>query len=403
MNHTPIPFETDLSLFHQATKIPLCVFDNTPNALLRYPLIESMTCSPITLTQCCTLLKSAALFFPFLFTSDNFFFALLKLDANTNVMLGPVASMPLAYRDFYEANKNDCDPDDLTHLYRVIQQSPRISLTQFAGNVCLLVKLLGGNSFSIQDILSDHLKIKKTILPPEKSTIQEPHFTSVNEAISFEKTILYHIRSGNIDEIKKIFREPNFFNNAELVFSSAEDYYKIFFIYATLCCVAALEEGLGTPKAFPIFDTYISKIPTISSQEELSELCAKISLEYCQQIVGLHKYRTDSAVITQCLQYIHEHLYSKITIDDLANHCNLSKRSITRHFTNHFHTSVAAYILDEKLKESAFLLENSGFSLTEISHQLAFSSQSHFSVAFKKKYFYTPQQYRDKVQHHQIE
>lgn len=397
---THIPFESELHLFHQATKLPICLFNTTPNTLLQYPLIEAATCSPITLIQCCNILANSPVFFPLLFASDSFFFALIKADPFTNIMLGPVASVPLTYKEFYESNKSDCNSDDLTLLYRIIQQSPHISLSQFAGNICLLIKLIEGKSISIQDVLSSQREIPKQHYSISESEISEYSYTSVNEVMSFQKTILYHIQNGHINEIKRIFQEPNFFNNMELIPSSVGECHKIFFVYATLCCVTAIEEGLDTKRAFPLFDTYISKIPSITSQTELSELCMSISLEYCQQIIRLREYQSDSPVITQCLQYIHEHIHSKITVDDLATHCNLSKRSITRHFTAYYHTSVSEYILNEKLKEAAFLLTNSCFSLTEISHQLAFSSQSHLSVAFKKKYFYTPQQYRDKYKSH---
>ncbi len=109
----------------------------------------------------------------------------------------------------------------------------------------------------------------------------------------------------------------------------------------------------------------------------------------------LHEPQT-SHIVAVCLQYIENHIHSRITVEDLAQYCNLSKRTITRHFTEYFHMSAAEYILQLKLKEAAFLLINSAFSLVEISNQLSFSSQSHFSVAFKKKYNYTPQQYRNK-------
>ena len=247
--------------------------------------------------------------------------------------------------------------------------------------------------------MAAQIKIPKHYATPQTSVFTEPHYASVNEAKAFEKTILYHIQNGNLSEIKKLFQAPNFFNDASLMPSSVDEYHKIFFVYATLCCIASMEEGLDAQKAFPIFDGYISKIPALSSRSELLELCRDVSLEYCQQIIYLHEFQSDSAVITHCLQYIHSHLHYKITLEELANHCHLSKRSITRHFSKHFHTSVSDYILDEKLKEAAFLLANSGFSLSEISHQLAFSSQSHLTVAFKKKYFYTPQQYREKYKH----
>ncbi len=131
-----------------------------------------------------------------------------------------------------------------------------------------------------------------------------------------------------------------------------------------------------------------NKLKTIEEEYMYSQL----SIDYCQQMVEIGQH-TNSRIVNQCLQYIERHIQDKITIDDLAKYCNLSKRTIIGHFSEYFHMP-AEYILQLKLKTAAYLLKNSTFSIVEISNQLSFSSQSHFSVAFKKRYHYTPQQYR---------
>lgn len=96
------------------------------------------------------------------------------------------------------------------------------------------------------------------------------------------------------------------------------------------------------------------------------------------------------------LQYIQEHIQTKISIDDIAHYCKVSKRTVLRHFSKYYDMSVSEYIMKVKLEEGAFLIKYSNMTFAEISNQLAFSSQSHFSVAFKKRYHYTPQQYRNR-------
>jgi len=141
---------------------------------------------------------------------------------------------------------------------------------------------------------------------------------------------------------------------------------------------------------------YISKIPSLTAMEHFASMQTQLSIDYCQQMADLHYKRTNSHIVTQCIQYMENHMDSRITVEDLAKHCHVSKRTIARQFSEYCNTSAAQYILQLKLKEAAFLLTNSTFSLVEISTHLAFSSQSHFSVAFKKKYNFTPQQYRNK-------
>lgn len=266
-------FDTELLLFHQATQIPICVFDNTPKDLLRYPVIKSMNCSLQTLSQCVAALHSGSheAHFPILYSSDTCFFALLELELDKNIMIGPVTSSHITYKEFYYSNKIGCDLQDLLHLYRITQLSPNYSIAQFAANISLFIKLLFHEDMSVETILKS-----------------------------------------------------------------------------------------------------------------------------CNRITPAPDTRSESPVVTKCLQYIQDNIYTKITIEDLADYCHLSRRTITRHFTEFHNIPVAEYIIQSKLKEAAFLLTDSSFSLAEISNQLSFSSQSHFTVAFKKHYCYTPQQYRNK-------
>ncbi len=266
-----------LSLFHQATGIPLCVFDNTPKDLFHYPIIENMSYTPRTLSHCVNALYSVSenTHMPILYSSDTSFFALLKLDSDTNIILGPVSSEPITYTEFFNSNKSGGDSRNLPHLYRITQQSPHVSLFRFAANISLFINLIWHEHVSVEKLLE-------------------------NQMTSFTN-----------------------------------------------------------------------------------------------RVVPLHNENHDSIIVTKCLHYIQNHIHSRITVDDLAQYCNMSRRTITRHFTEFHSVPVTEYIIRIKLKEAAFLLIHSNLSLSEISDQLAFSSQSHFSVAFKKHFHNTPKQYRE--------
>lgn len=396
-----IPFEDQLQLFHQASRIPLCIYDSARKTMFHYPFISAPGCSPQTMQQCYEVLKKSPVKqrIPLLYSAASCFFALLQLEEHTSIMFGPVSSVPLTYREFYYINQNSCNPEDLLYFYRVMQQSPRFTLSQFAWSLSLFVQLLFHKTLSVETILAHQVCFQKSpelLLEDTGNPLHdEPHYMSITEAIEFQKHILLLIQNGNVTEIEKNFQQTPFFTNLETSPSSVKELQKIFFVYATLCCITVLEEKLELPKAYSIFDAYTAKIPSIATPEDLSALCKQISIDYSVQMFTFKKKQSVSPVVTKCLQYIQENLYSRITVDDLAHHCNLSKRSITRHFTEFYHISAADYILDCKLEESAFLLTHSAFSLAEISSQLAFSSQSHFTSAFKKKYSCTPQKYRD--------
>ncbi len=398
MNPVLQKYEENLYLFHAASKIPFCVFDNSQKDLLRYPVIESMNCSPKTMLKCCEILekKNAASSCPILVCSDSCFLALLRLDQDTNVMFGPISSMPLTYKEFFNANKSNCDSDDLMHLYRVIQYSPNMELKQFAGNISLFVKLTLHETITTNEILANQTTFAPNRLQISSEYTHNDQLITLSETIAFQKKILSYIRTGNIDAIEDAFNATLLFSKMATTPLPNSELKKFYFIYITLCCISTMEEGLEIAKAFPLLETYLSKIPALTNVNDLALLCRQISLHYCRQVIKLHDTPSTSPVVNQCIRYIQNHINSKVTICDLAQYCNLSQRSITRYFSKYYHMPVSECILSYKLKEAEFLLTHSSFTLAEISHQLAFSSQSHFSVAFKKQYNETPQQYRDK-------
>ncbi len=400
MNNFDRYFKNDLLLFHQATSIPFCVFDSDKKVLLRCPIIDSFECSSETMHRCIERLKDKQdnNHIPILISSNNCFTALLSLNYCTYIMFGPVSPMQLSYREFLNTNRQYSTLDDLTHFYRVIQQSPHISLHQFIAGISIYIRLVFQENLSFEEIVSDTFLLTQNSTGDLEDIYSKITFITGNEAAELEKKIFIYIQNGNIKEIKEIFETPKLFSRREAFPASVLELQKDFIAYAAVCCNIAVNEGLETQKAFSIFDRYTSQVTNLNELNQFTDLFTGISTDYCRQTASLHDKNSLSPVVNKCIRYIKTHLHTKITVKKLAEHCNLSERTIIRHFSEYHNQSVIEYILTLKLEEAAFLLANSKFTLAEISNQLAFSSQSHFSAAFKKKYCYTPQQYRNKYQ-----
>lgn len=393
---TKTHYENDLLLFYNATKIPFCVFDNTPKDLFRHPEITSMECSLQTMLQCCARLKNVDCHIPVLLSSDTCFFVLLRLDTQTNIMFGPISSVPLSYHSFCELNHSIRDNSDMLHLYRVLQQSPQMSLSILAHNICLYLKLAFGETISAQEILSS--EISYSIESEQPYPVYPIHATHkvVNQMILLQKKLLPLIQNGDLKALQYTFSHSHILHLLQDTPFSTEELHKLFFSYATLCCAVVLEKGLSTEQILPLFDSYVSRAVSVKTPADLLFLCRQISVDCCTLAVPLLDAPSASEIVNNCLHYIRTHLNLVIHVSDLAVHCGTSSRTITRHFAKYYSMSVNTCILQEKLKEAARLLTHSDMTLSEISNQLAFSSQSHLNVAFKKRYMTTPQQYRIK-------
>lgn len=398
MSESTDRFHNNLTLFYNATKIPIHIFSRTTEIVFREPHISAASFSEDTVKRCQRAVDNHSHnpTEPLLYTSETCFLALVRLNDDATVMFGPTCPQNVTYRDFYNSNKFNFIVKDILGLYRITQLSPNISLNQFISNIALYIKLEFNDDLNKEDFINRQFTSHSSEIPIKKTNYYSAQYNALEQTNEFGKNILYHLSNGNLEEIHNLYDNTSLFDTLEYTYTSVTDLHKFFFMYAVLCYTRILEVGVDIRKAFPTLDTYISRIPYVSDIRQVKELCRNLTNDFCKQVIPLKKLVSDSPIVTKCLQYIHKNINNKITINDLMKHCNVSQRTIVRHFAEYHSTSATDYIITCKLKEAAFLLQHSDFSITEISNQLAFSSQSHFTTAFKKLYKYTPLQYRNK-------
>ncbi len=96
----------------------------------------------------------------------------------------------------------------------------------------------------------------------------------------------------------------------------------------------------------------------------------------------------------ETLDYIYDHLHTRITITDLAAHVGRSPEHLSRLFHREIGQTITDYIRDMKLETAANMLQYSDWSVADISAILAFSSRSYFTQLFHHKYEVSPGEYR---------
>lgn len=92
--------------------------------------------------------------------------------------------------------------------------------------------------------------------------------------------------------------------------------------------------------------------------------------------------------------YLDTHYAENITLDTLSEQSGMNKYYLVHSFTRKYIRSPISYLNEKRIDESKKLLENTDYSIAEISKLIGFSSQSYFSQAFKKKTLMTPNEYR---------
>ncbi len=104
--------------------------------------------------------------------------------------------------------------------------------------------------------------------------------------------------------------------------------------------------------------------------------------------------RTHITIINQGVDFIVDHVFEKLTVDMIADHCCFSRYYYNRLFKSVTGESIYSFIKRLRLETAAFkLIKFPNLSITDIAAELGYSS-SNFSVLFKKHYGLSPSQFR---------
>ncbi len=163
------------------------------------------------------------------------------------------------------------------------------------------------------------------------------------------------------------------------------------------------KSGMTLIKQNELLSKYIESIFFFFQNLSLADedlLCLKL-----KEIILL-LYKMNSPVILEIMQnlftprlvsfkdVIVSHLFSPLTIADLAGLTNHSLASFKREFKKIYNNSPANYIKNKRLEKAAQMLKVSEYSISDIAYDCAFQNITHFSRAFKAKYGSTPSDYR---------
>ncbi|SFT63687.1 transcriptional regulator, AraC family with amidase-like domain [Halomonas saccharevitans] len=116
----------------------------------------------------------------------------------------------------------------------------------------------------------------------------------------------------------------------------------------------------------------------------------RMSLE---ERLGIHNPALASAI-----HVMHSHIEDTINCEQLAGLVGISHRQLQRLFKENFGMTPAAYYLDMRLEHGDNLLRKTSLDIINIATATGFSSTSHFSKCYRKRYGLAPRE-RRKARH----
>ena len=144
------------------------------------------------------------------------------------------------------------------------------------------------------------------------------------------------------------------------------------------------------------------------SELKSGELCCHLYVEHLLAALSIYLIRKYSAKsqslrdpnglskskLQQAISYINEHLTENLSLKDIAKVVGMSPFYFTNLFKQSTGMTAYQYVIYHRIERAKKLLRTQELSIAEVSEQVGFMSQSHFSNVFRKHTNKSPKMYR---------
>ena len=147
---------------------------------------------------------------------------------------------------------------------------------------------------------------------------------------------------------------------------------------------------------------HLSEPNDFASVLSLQGVVSKILNTICQQSRNFAKGNAASGLenrsfVTAVEEYIHDHLSSTLSLNELSEHFNFSPSHFHRIFVAVFGKTPHDYVSFRRIESAKAALRGERCSISGLAEACGFSSHSYFSSQFKKYVGMTPMQYRKQM------
>lgn len=170
--------------------------------------------------------------------------------------------------------------------------------------------------------------------------------------------------------------------------------------FITRYCISG---GLDAETAFNLSDLYIRRVDHCRTQGDIHALHHEVISDYAGRMCRMADHAVYPRPVLRCTEYIHTHLHTRITVDELCAVSGLSRSHLSRLFRREVGITMGEYITRRRLDAARNALEFSDQPIPDIANTLAFSSQSHFISVFRRHCGMTPGEYRRQLSRRSID
>ena len=160
------------------------------------------------------------------------------------------------------------------------------------------------------------------------------------------------IKSGDIEKAKelclaKISEKEGLGELSDSPLQSLKYHFAITMAMLARYCI---EGGLDLSTSYALSDFYIQEADRVSTMDELNTLHTTACLDYARRMKNLRKKKITSKPISKCLDYIYDHLHTRITLSRLAELTGLNSSYLSRLFHKETGMTVTTISSRQRLK-----------------------------------------------------
>lgn len=281
--------------------------------------------------------------------------------------------------------------------YRELPVVTRVQLVHIG---ILLYRLAHGEQLEPHDVLSRTLALQRPLVRKEEL---ESHLLSRRDDAALhhdpymEERLYDCIRNGDPEgALRMLAAFPEESIGVLSRSSHLRNLKNLAIVTVTLTTRAAMDAGMFWELAYTLSDLHIQQIEDLREIRQV-ELARQQSVADFAERVRLIRERRVSPAVAACQNYIYNHLFEEISLEDLARLTGLNGNYVSQRFKKETGLSFRGYLLARRIEEARRLIGYTRLSFSEIATRLCFHDQSHFTKAFKKATGMTPKRFRDEA------
>ncbi len=322
---------------------------------------------------------------------ENIYFGVVALPDRCTCVIGPMGGELLTaeqqwhFRMHYHVKTEDYTLDRFSH--RKMSELLELACFMLTGTMCSL-----------------HTRVEDTEAEKADAEVIRNQIDNEMEAraratYASEQEFVKIVEDGDTKKMKQILLADNEQEETGQpgVVSKNSDYKQAEYIAVTgiaLASRAAMRGNARPDTVYDLSDVYLQKLSAAKRVDEIYEIASQALLRFTSEVEKERLERAKNPMVEQCKNYIAKHLYSKFSIQDMAQDLAINRTYISGIFKKETGVTIQEYILEHRVRAAANMLRFSNEPIGQIVEYMQFSSAGRFSEYFRRYYSMTPEQYR---------